>query len=74
MSGMNGTKEIRNFLIGLGLGVGVALLFAPRSGEELRDEVTERARELAESTREKFYRLRKRAEEESEDLTGTSFR
>jgi len=36
------------FLLGLGIGFGLAVLFAPASGQETRHRLTERARELAE--------------------------
>ena len=34
-----------NFLLGLGMGVGIGLLFAPRSGEETRDMLMSKADE-----------------------------
>lgn len=67
-------KGIRNLLIGLGVGVGLGLLFAPRSGSELRDDISGKAKDIAESTRERFYRLRKKVESEAENPTGTEFR
>jgi len=35
---------VGNLLLGVLIGAGVALLFAPRSGEETRDEISRRAR------------------------------
>jgi len=67
-------KEARNFLIGLGIGLGLAFLLAPQSGSELRDDISERANDIAESTRERFDRLRKKVENDTEDLTQTAFR
>jgi gas vesicle protein len=32
-----------NFFIGVGLGVGIALLFAPQSGEETRGQIKDKA-------------------------------
>ena len=49
-----------SFLLGLALGAGVALLFAPRSGEETRRELNRRA-----------YRMRDAAQGMAEDLSGT---
>ena len=41
---MNDTKRTTVFLLaGLGSGVGVALLFAPRSGEETREWIADTA-------------------------------
>ena len=48
------------FLIGLALGAGVALLLAPRSGEETRRDIARRARRAQEA-----------AQELVEDVTGT---
>ena len=47
-----------SFLLGLALGAGVALLFAPRSGQETRRELNRRA-----------YRVRDAAQGMAEDLT-----
>jgi gas vesicle protein len=35
--------KFANFFIGVGIGVGIALLFAPQSGEETRDRIKEKA-------------------------------
>ena len=43
---------MKSFLIGLGMGVGLGVLFAPRSGEETRNTLQERATDLANSARE----------------------
>src|SRR5918997_388828 len=49
-----------SFLLGLALGAGIALLFAPRTGEETRRELQRGAR-----------RVRDAAQGMAEDLTGT---
>ena len=49
-----------SFLLGLALGAGVALLFAPRTGQETRRELQRGAR-----------RVRDAAQGAAEDLTGT---
>ncbi len=46
------------FAIGLGVGAGLALLFAPRSGNEIRDEITNRASDLADKARDQFDNVR----------------
>jgi gas vesicle protein len=43
---------MKSFLFGLGLGVGLGVLFAPMSGQETRDNIAERASDLASSARE----------------------
>jgi gas vesicle protein len=48
------------FLIGLGLGVGLGVLFAPMSGEKTRNTLQERAHDLAGSARETYRQGRDR--------------
>ncbi len=43
---------MKSFLIGLGVGIGLGVLFAPMSGEETRSQLTQRANDLADSARE----------------------
>jgi gas vesicle protein len=43
---------IGSFLLGLAVGAGVALLFAPRSGEETRRELQRRAREVGDQAQD----------------------
>lgn len=40
------------FLGGLGVGIGLGILFAPMSGEETRNNLTQRASDLADSARD----------------------
>jgi gas vesicle protein len=56
----NESPGIGSFLIGLALGAGAALLFAPQSGEETRREIARRARRAQEA-----------AQDLVEDLSGT---
>lgn len=43
---------MKAFLVGLGLGAGLGILFAPMSGEKTRNTLQERAQGLASSARE----------------------
>jgi len=43
---------MKSFLFGLGLGIGLGVLFAPMSGQDTRDNLTERANDLASSAKE----------------------
>jgi gas vesicle protein len=53
---------MRAFLFGLGLGIGLGVLFAPMSGQETRDNIAERANDLANSARETFEQGRDRVQ------------
>jgi hypothetical protein len=62
------------FLVGLGVGVGVALLFAPSSGAELRDNIAEKAKDFSDSARNRFKTMQSKLRQaENEGLTGTEF-
>lgn len=43
---------MKSFLAGLGIGVGLGLIFAPLTGEETRDRIQRRAEDLADSARD----------------------
>jgi gas vesicle protein len=47
-----GVLRMKSFLAGLGIGIGLGILFAPMSGEETRDNLTQRASDLADSARD----------------------
>ena len=51
------------FLVGLGIGAMVGLLFAPKSGEDTRDYLSDRADEGREYAQRKARELRERAED-----------
>ena len=53
---------MKAFLFGLGLGIGLGVLFAPMSGQETRDNIAERANDLANSARETFEQGRDRVQ------------
>ena len=53
---------MKAFLIGLGMGVGLGVLFAPMSGEKTRNKLQERAQDLAGSARETYKQGRDRVQ------------
>ena len=59
----NGVSKLGYFLAGLGLGAVVALLFAPRSGEETRQYLRERAEEGVDELKRRGRELKERAGE-----------
>ena len=42
---------MKSFWAGLGIGIGLGILFAPMSGEDTRSNLTQRASDLADSAR-----------------------
>ena len=53
---------MKAFLIGLGMGVGLGILFAPMSGEKTRNTLQERAHGLAGSARATYKQGRDRVQ------------
>ena len=51
---------MKSFLAGLGIGIGLGVLFAPTSGEETRRNISERANDLADQARETIEQGRDR--------------
>lgn len=51
---------MKSFLVGLGIGLGLGVLFAPMSGEETRNNLKQRASDLADSARGKLEQGRDR--------------
>jgi gas vesicle protein len=56
-------SKISYFMVGLGIGALVGILFAPKSGEETREFLTQRAEEGREYAQRKARELRERAED-----------
>lgn len=63
MSENNGASKIAFLLAGMGIGAILALLFAPKSGKETRDYLTQKAEEGRGYVTAKGRELRKQAEE-----------
>ena len=56
-------SKVTYFLLGLGVGAPVGVLFAPKSGEETRDFLAKRADDGREFAQKKARELRERADE-----------
>lgn len=63
MSDNNGGSNLAFFLAGLGLGAALALLFAPKSGEETREYLAQKAGEGRDYVTAKGRDLRRQAED-----------
>ena len=59
----NTGSKVSYFLVGLGIGALVGLLFAPKTGEETRDYLAQKAEEGKEYAQRKARELRERAED-----------
>src|SRR3954464_3962243 len=59
----NTGSKVSHFLVGLGIGALVGLLFAPKTGEETRDYLAQKAEEGKEYAQRKARELRERAED-----------
>ena len=56
-------SKVTYFLVGLGVGALVGVLFAPKSGEETRDYLSKRADEGRDFAQRKARELRERADD-----------
>ena len=56
-------SKVTYFLVGLGVGALMGVLFAPKSGEETRDFLSKRADDGREFAQKKARELRERADE-----------
>jgi gas vesicle protein len=56
-------SKVSYFMVGLGIGALVGILFAPKSGEETREYLSQRAEEGKEYAQRKARELRERAED-----------
>ncbi len=65
---------MKGFLFGLGLGIGLGVLFAPMSGEETREQLSQRANDLASSARDTIDQGRERMRSGMEAVRGTAER
>lgn len=63
MAEENGASKLAIFLVGFGMGAVVALLFAPKSGRELRQDIAETTRRGMDKASETYQATRARAKE-----------
>ncbi len=61
--GDNTGSKVSYFLVGLGVGALLGILFAPKSGEETREFLAKKAEEGKEYAQRKARELRERAED-----------
>lgn len=61
--GDNTGSRISYFMVGLGIGALIGILFAPKSGEETREYLSKRADEGRDYAQKKARELRERAED-----------
>jgi gas vesicle protein len=61
--GNNAGAKMSYFLIGLGIGSLIGVLFAPRAGEETRDYLSAKAEEGRDYAQKKARELRERADD-----------
>lgn len=59
----NAGSKVSIFLVGLGIGALIGILFAPKSGEETREYLSNKADEGREYAQKKARELRERAED-----------
>ena len=59
----NAGSKVSFFLVGLGIGALIGILFAPKSGEETREFLSQKADEGREYAQRKARELRERAED-----------
>lgn len=62
----NGGSKFGYFLAGMGVGAVIALLFAPRSGEETREYLREKYGDARDEAKRHVREIRERAEEYTE--------
>lgn len=71
MSDNNGGSKVGFFLAGAGIGAILALLFAPKTGQDTRNYIAQRANEGRERVTEKSREYRDRAEGYVDKARGT---
>jgi len=62
---------MKSFLVGLGIGVGLGVLFAPTSGEQTRSNIRDRANDLKDTARETLEQGRARVRSGISSIRGS---
>jgi gas vesicle protein len=70
----NTGSKISYFMVGLGVGALLGILFAPKSGEETREYLSQKAEEGKEYAQRKARELKERAEDLIERSKGVATR
>ena len=63
MANSNFATKVSYFVAGLGIGAAIALLFAPKSGEETRKQIADKAQQGKDYVAAKGREVRKQAED-----------
>ncbi len=74
MSDNNGSSKLAFFLAGAGIGAILALLFAPKSGKETREYLTQKAEEGRDYVSSKSREIRKQAEDYADKVKDAATR
>jgi gas vesicle protein len=61
---------MKNFLAGFGVGWALGILLAPMSGKEIRDDISDRASDVADTTRRKYDQVRDVAGKAAQSIRG----
>ena len=61
--GDNSGSKISYFLVGIGIGAVIGILFAPKSGEETREYLSQKAEEGKEYAQKRARELKERADD-----------
>lgn len=60
--GRDNGRSVVTFIVGAGIGAAAALLFAPKAGQQLRDEIVESASDRINQVRNNVTRVGRRAQ------------
>ena len=60
------SSDVGSFLLGLAIGAGVALLFAPRTGDQIRGEIKRRVKDVGDKAAGSFSEAREKVEQRLE--------